>query len=242
MRVALCLSGHFRSFDRTLSTLKSAIIDPFQPDVFIHTWDKIGFDGTRGDHHLISSPTNAGLINHCYQPKNMLIEPMPAWDTKKYHVIENIGVRDPGIICGMLYGIYKSGQMKTAFEQNNGFTYDVVIRCRPDIYFENIIPKTELENCQQTEGIYFPKFGNYNGLNDQFAFGSSKKMNIYCNLYSNMEKFYDLGCKFHPESMMKYNAEHFNIPILRSSVNYFLLRANGQAFRLECKTKYGDVE
>lgn len=242
MKVALCLSGHFRSFERTFPTLKSAILDQYQPDVFIHTWDTMGFDGNRGDGHLIRAAPNDQQLKGMYNPKKIIIEPNKQWDTSKYHIKENIGVRNPAIMLSMFYSICQANQLKSELEKELGFTYDVVIRCRPDIYFENFLPKHEMQNCFTNNSIYVPKFGNYNGINDQFAFGPSKIMDLYCDIYSNLDKFYDTGCLWHPETMLKFNIHHFNIPVLRSSVKYFLLRANGYIFRLECKKEYGDIE
>ena len=43
MRVALCLFGHLRSFDRCFNNLKTNVLDPLGPDVFAHAWtDSMG--------------------------------------------------------------------------------------------------------------------------------------------------------------------------------------------------------
>ena len=43
MKVALCLSGHFRTFYRTKPTWISEVEEKYSPDVFIHTWNTLGF-------------------------------------------------------------------------------------------------------------------------------------------------------------------------------------------------------
>lgn len=242
MRVALCLSGHFRSFERVYPSLKASIIDPHKTDVFIATWDAVGYDGVRGDAHMRHNRLNPERVQRLFAPKKMLIEPPKQWDTKRYHVIHDIGLRNPEIIFGMFYGIYTANKLKTEYEQEHNFTYDVVIRSRADLQFENVLPAHELEACTKSNAVYIPKFGNYNGLNDQFAFGCSDSMNKYCDTYPNLDKFYDAGCKWHAETLVKYTADHFHIPIARTSLSYFLMRANGTAFRLERKVEYGDVE
>lgn len=44
MKVALCLSGHFRSFESCYANLKSNLIDVYNPDIFIMAWiDNFGY-------------------------------------------------------------------------------------------------------------------------------------------------------------------------------------------------------
>jgi hypothetical protein len=242
MKVALCLSGHFRSYERVYPILKQSIIDPYHSDVFIATWDSVGFDGVRGDHQFMNLKLNEESLRTLFSPKKMFIEPQKKWDTSKYQVIHNIGLRNPEIIFGMFYGIFAANKLKSEFEQENNFKYDVVIRSRADLFFESILPANELKEASENNHVYVPKFGNYNGLNDQFAFGCSDSMNLYCDTYPNLDKFYDEGCKWHSETMVKFTVNHFNIPISRTDIRYFIMRANGIAFRLERKSQYGDVE
>lgn len=44
LRVALCIFGHFRCFDKCYDNLKNNVLDPLQPDVFAHAWvDSTGY-------------------------------------------------------------------------------------------------------------------------------------------------------------------------------------------------------
>ena len=45
-RIALCLSGHVRTFERTFPGLKRHLLEPHDPDVFIHTWSVVGHQNT----------------------------------------------------------------------------------------------------------------------------------------------------------------------------------------------------
>ncbi len=42
MRVALCISGQMRGYLKAYPSVKKNIIDVFNPDMFIHTWDDLG--------------------------------------------------------------------------------------------------------------------------------------------------------------------------------------------------------
>lgn len=238
MKVALCLSGHLRSYRETYPTLKRFIIDNYQPDIFLHSWIKQGFDGVRGDAAVVDKPLDALRIQALYNCKGLLIEEEKKWDTTMYAVEPNIGLRNPEIVCGLFYSQYMANQLKCQYEKQHGL-YDVVIRCRADLMFEDHLRTTETEQVHQ--GVFVPKFGNYNGLNDQFAFGNSEAMDMYCNTFPNLNSFYQQGCKFHPESLQRWCASHYQIPIMRSDIKYYILRANGARFHNAHNKEYGDV-
>ena len=42
MKVALCISGQMRGYLKAYPSVKKNIIDVFNPDIFIHTWDDLG--------------------------------------------------------------------------------------------------------------------------------------------------------------------------------------------------------
>jgi hypothetical protein len=240
MRTALCLSGHFRSYERTFETLQKSIIGPFNPDVFISTEENLGYNngigGDRGDRHLIKTPLDISKIEKLYNPKKIIVEPRQKWEINKY--INRLGPGSHGAeqMFGMFYGVYKSNQLKIDYEKENNFIYDIVIRCRPDIYFDSIL------DIQKINGICFPKFGNYSGLNDQFAFGDSHSMNLYSKLYENLDMHFDSGCLWHPETMLKYNINYYNIPIHRTDIKFRILRANGGFFINVCEPHNGDIK
>lgn len=238
MKVALCLSGHLRSYQETYPALKRFILDNYRVDVFIHTWIKQGFDAVRGDAAVVNKPLDALRVQALYNCKDLLIEENKKWDTSMYAVEPNIGLRNPEIVCGLFYSQYTSNQLKCKYEAQHG-KYDVVIRCRADLMLEDHLHMSEME--QACQGVLVPKFGNYNGLNDQFALGNSAHMDQYCNTFPNLHSFYQQGCKFHPESLQRWCASHYQIPILRSGIKYYIQRNNGDRFRNAHKTEYGDV-
>ncbi len=47
MRVALVIAGHYRSFEQGHISLKSAILDPLNPDIYIASWNQADFMGGR---------------------------------------------------------------------------------------------------------------------------------------------------------------------------------------------------
>lgn len=66
MRVALCISGQMRGYLKAYPSVKKNIIDVFNPDVFIHTWDHIGMSNNlhrRALPHPMTHYLSKKLIN-----------------------------------------------------------------------------------------------------------------------------------------------------------------------------------
>jgi len=42
MKIAICLSGHLRTFDKTFRSIKEKLLDVYDCDVFISTWNNLG--------------------------------------------------------------------------------------------------------------------------------------------------------------------------------------------------------
>ncbi len=230
-RVALCLSGHLRSFEATYKYLKENIINPTNCDIFIFSWDKLGYDGARGDRHLINQNVDENKIKQLYNPKKIIISKPIDFNVDKYLNRLGSGLRNPNIVSNMFYGINQSNNLKKEFENENNFKYDAVIRCRADLLFESKLDINEIASAKYNKGIFFPKFGDYGGLNDQFAFGNSESMDLYSETYKKLDDFFNDGCLWHAETLTKFTVDHFKLPILRSNINYQIKRSDGSAFK-----------
>lgn len=69
----------------------------------------------------------------------------------------------------MLYGIYKAHELAVNHERENGFRYDYVIRCRPDIGLHNKLSFSALETLKANEVAM--DFTKEYGPQDQFWYG-----------------------------------------------------------------------
>lgn len=69
----------------------------------------------------------------------------------------------------MLYGIYKAHELAVNHERDNGFRYDYIVRCRPDIGLHNKLNFSDLENLKANEVAM--DFTKEYGPQDQFWYG-----------------------------------------------------------------------
>ena len=91
---------------------------------------------------------------------------------------------------------------------------DIIVRNRTDIILSG---PCNYEQYDVSERAVFIPSGNdyWTGINDQFAFGNPEVMRDYFKLYLSMQKYYDEGCRFHPESLLKYHLDRQGIKIVR---------------------------
>lgn len=212
MRIALCFSGHLRSFLRTKNSILNNLIYPLKEknnvDIFIHTWDSwdtiIGPKGIENniDITLVKrevflsdfvelNPSKICISNYeelkYYFDKSIILPNHKTFygTNEKYTIIDNKLV--PYI---QLYGIFSANQLKKTIEDIREEKYDLVFRLRFDFAInDNILKYIE----KKEETIFLPNLWRYkNGtiyaLNDTFAFGDSKSMDIYSNTILNYRR------------------------------------------------------
>ena len=196
MKIALCLSGQPRSFEKGYEYHKKNLLDHYDVDVFIHTW--------------ADSPGLEELFK-LYDPVSVMVEQKPVGDfDERFTNTPNAVVHPPRFTVAMLYSIFKSCELKVAHELTNKFSYDWVIKSRTDYALNIKLPFEELDNTK----LYIPNcrmvptrdFGN-----DQFAFGGSDVMNKRMAIYQNMEHFYDQNVAMIGEDMMRAQLHETNL-------------------------------
>lgn len=224
LKTALCISGHLRTFESNFESVRSNILDKSDCDIFIHTWGSIGTPH-RFDANLPNIETRLLLdkINKLYNPKKIVIEPMKTFFVTPLMQSRLADFRDVPGILSMFYKMEACNNLKIEYEREQGFTYDLVIRFRGDIFMETPLPL----DSPNLNFLNIPMFGNFGGVCDQFAYGSSLVMNIYTSLYSQMERHLQAGAPLNPEKLLKFHIEANKIPINKVNVRYLIKRANG---------------
>lgn len=117
----------------------------------------------------------------------------------------------------MYYKIQKCNEIKSDHELLNNFKYDAVIRFRADIKLEE-----SLNINSNLNNIYIPKYGDFLGVNDQFAYSNSQNMDTYCNLYQNINEYTKDIIVFNPEYFLKHHIMTNGFKIKRFPLEYKL--------------------
>jgi hypothetical protein len=194
MKVAVCLSGQTRSIEKGYPSILKYLVEPYQADVFIHTWD-LNVDGRFANAKPFQTKSKTDIL-HELKPIVLGIENFEY--TKKQ--FKNIS----GNISPMFYSIARANSFKQQYERDFNFKYDLIIRSRMDSMYEETIPQNEIDECLNKD-LVFVRFSGINKneyscrqnfnfcgqpfVADNFAFGNPKTMDVYSRAYFNLEKF-----------------------------------------------------
>jgi hypothetical protein len=155
MKVALCLRGHMRTYQNASEYIKK-LREHCELDIFIHTWEDLGFLVLQDIPYDAKNPgtvnLNSGLIDtkhiiDLYQPTNIVIE---QYDNKKteFEYLAQEFVEwydqikfDPTVgwprMHSFMSQFYKENavlSIKDEYALKTNTKYDVVIVTRPDVY------------------------------------------------------------------------------------------------------------
>lgn len=198
MKIALCLSGQPRSFEKGFEYHKKNLLDHYDVDVFIHTWRDNNDDQLE-------------QLMKLYNPTATMVEsPLSEDYDTLYKNTPNPIAHPPRYTVSMLYSMYKSCELKIVNEVETKQNYDWVVKSRTDYALNVKIPFEELEKGK----VYIPNcrmvperdFGN-----DQFAFGDSEVMNKRMSIYLNVNHYYDQGVSMIGEDMMRAHLRENNL-------------------------------
>ena len=102
MKVALILTGHMRCWEQVAPNTRQHIIDKYNADVFIDTWDQEAYWDPHSEKGVTENgpKVDFGKVNKAYKPvRQMRIEPYGAYEqnfaerakqfTNFYHVPKN---------------------------------------------------------------------------------------------------------------------------------------------------------
>lgn len=189
MKIALCLSGQPRSFEKGYQYYYENLLTKFDVDVFIHTWKRNEIE----------------KIRLLYNPISILVEDVLSLDVdSKYTRTPNAKKWPPRFTVSSFYSIFRCCLLKIDHEIKTK-QYDWVVKTRFDFALPVVIPFDKL----QKDTLYMPPcrtkaFGDWLG-NDQFAIGDSYIMNAYMSTYLSMERYYNSGCEMIGEEMLRAN-------------------------------------
>lgn len=235
MKTAVLLSGHMRTFDRCLPTLHWHVFRHFGTvDFFVSTIDDA--DAPKAEILREKYPGRFVAIERVKEQPDCIAElrglgcVLPGtWEKGKPYTHEPYPISvHPQAVARQLWQLNQAWHVfvRAALPAS----YDVVIRCRPDLWFHasehpcpsQPFPVPDTVACT-------PWWGRFGGINDRFAIMGMSAAAAYFDTYPSIPSLLAAGCPFHPECLIRASLEMEDIEIhddLRAE--FSTLRANGE--------------
>jgi hypothetical protein len=235
MKVALVLSGHFRTFASNLVYFKECIMNKNDTDVYFDLWDTYGFwypdmvDGFNLNSEKIDPEKIKELLGESLKYLNIDI-----WDEHRDYFLERSkafeqtkvvydrskpdGASRPGNLISLWYKRYKGIAAMNA----SGIQYDKVVLTRPDVRLKNTIDmhngNLELVNSYADHS---------RGYADIFFNGSQQQITDLAEVYNHMEETLNVNMEFCGHSLMKWWLPKKQIPFEIKSYELELINTPG---------------
>ena len=236
MRVAIQISGEFRcihlTFQSFMDYLVKSLIDQGYKEIFVfsHTWFRgetsagtFPFEG-RGEWHKTIPVFSTEDGVKVYKPILHMEEKL-----------EDVGfLKDRSRILCMYYSIFMANELRKKFEQDNGISFDLVIRYRTDLVLEDpllkdmpteqsflVIPKSTINlTC---DGPF--EDSDEAHICDYIAYGTPDKMNVYCATFLTWisQPMTPIG-----ESCLAIHLKTNGLKATRRPIAFYLVEGNGQ--------------
>lgn len=237
MKVAIQFFGHLRAFEKCVDSVKQHLIDLYDCDVFMHTWDETEHR-TKTWHEekeKIRSVDDSMIekIRLLYGVKEIVVEK------------QDVGLEDDVIACQhnqgntqissigmrfMLYSQNKVNQIRLEYQKKHNIKYDYVIFIRPDIklkrdfILENIDKELKFQEkisarycaCNILKTNEFPIIGNC--ASDIIFFGRPEDMDNAMDVLSHIDFKKYKNNMWNPETL--FNQELVKAGIYSNFINY----------------------
>ena len=224
VRIALCMSGHMRTYDLCRDNIKEKIIVPLlnnglHVDMFLSSWSEPDcetniHDFTKYEFELQDSEF---FLKNYYTDK---------W-TQYSHLA---GAATSGNAASMLYKMSLVYDIAIKHSLENNFRYDIIIRIRPDIKYHHSVDLNYIKECLLDKSvIYMPeRDGRYalvtKCISDLFFFGSEQPMRHVMNTYKSIRMLFNEDCPHTCEGVIWKQIELHKIRLYRFLLSYGILR------------------
>jgi hypothetical protein len=217
MRIAVCLSGAERLESPAITHFARNLPADAEIDCFSFFWEGGPLSDEAALSELIAQKTEGRFRSVEVQVgRNFAMDLQIAIQSYPETNIENV--------IRMYRGIRRCNDMKLRREITEGFRYDHVIRTRADVQIASPLDLGKFMPLTR-EFIVFPENGHWRGgLNDQFAFGASEKMDIYSLVIDYIPEHCGNGCPFHPETLLRFHLGRMQILPILAPITAHLVR------------------
>ena len=217
MKLAIQISGEFRTLKKSLESLQTAVysvIPSDSVDLFIHTWRQEGEEGH-----------GAGLA--AFKPRSYFLE----------NYADRYDLQELPRAYSMFYSIKRANDARKEYETLLKVKYDLVMRYRTDCVLNEPITLCLQEFLKTRKSfLCIPKAKSVpscdgpaeGGVCDWFAIGTPDTMDVYCGTYA---MFLPLELALMPESMLAMQLQINGIKedtlLKRPTYDFFLVDAKG---------------
>ena len=211
MKVCLLLSGGMRTATETFTSFKSNLLERYDTDVFISTWNC---------HNVYESIDLFNPIS--FDVENYEAGFQSKWETLVTHNQDKLETNANLVsMISMWYKTLRVNQLRTQYENLMGFKYDLIIKTRPDIKIEEPI------NLIQSSNLSIPYGWDWSGgINDLMAWGNQSNMQMYCELFYMFIELANSMNKINPETMLRQYLNIKNIKPERPKIDLTLRDIN----------------
>ena len=224
MKVAMLISGQPRFCVETDELIKK-LCGYDQIDWFFHLWKNNSVQHICG-HNVVAESWIDVQREDALNKLNMLLPSNHNVAVLELADSDEIGkldpIQTPFGVYKMFRGNYQVNELRKSYENKNG-EYDLVIRARPDTALLdecNLLEIREflLKNTNHimiSSNMIYPPDGEYR-INDWFAIGLPKTMNIYCNAVNEIGNYPQ---PFVAEILLAYHCAKNNIQVTSGNFN-----------------------
>lgn len=233
MKIALLLPGQFRNVAETYPYTKGRILDRYNPDIFISTWNysREIKNSLRGETVDLVDSLNQEEVIGIFKPKKVTSQDFTDPYIQQKVLRANLylekapttGEINGVSVFSMWYKIWDCLNLMLSYEAENGIKYDYVIKSRFDLKFHSNLPLPGISS----DILIPPGYDWRGGINDLFAFGSRESMIYYCSMFNFMERYIsENNIFFHSETLLKHHLTISQYKITRPDIKISLRGIN----------------
>lgn len=110
-------------------------------------------------------------------------------------------------------------------ETKSPLPFRTIIRIRPDQFFHRFQKPLK----PHTNECYTPWWGKFGGVNDRFGIMGAHAAYLYFNTWDNIDQLLEMGCPFHPETLVMESMRLGEVDIIpKLMASFSTIRVDGQ--------------
>jgi hypothetical protein len=218
-KAAICLSGGIKNGEKCIESIQK-LSCKLDLKIFIHTWKIDNLQDFCANHSWsgVSEDSKVGIaeILKSLNVETLKLERFESLRDTFMRIYESHDFiktdSKPTGALSMYYSIFQSNRLLINYCQSTKENFDLVVRMRFDSDIKN--PEVLIEQVIEEKKIYIPDGSNWNGINDQFAYGSLESMNVYSSLFANLNHL--KNTPYYPEALLRNYLNLTNFPVQRT--------------------------